>query len=277
MHDHPSSEDSLREHLRGIASGNIIKPDPERERVLEWQNVSLDFEGRQVLHDINTWIQAGELTCLCGANGAGKTQLVRLGLGFTKPAVGRVLLFGAEPSKTRHLIGYVPQQKAFNRNFPATVEDVLIAAMRGRWPLFRRSQEREIAATSLQRVGGLTLLDKDIGVLSGGELQRVFMARALMQNPKMLILDEPLAAIDTKGRAQLMDLLAELRSEGKLSVLLITHSEPVVRKLADRVIFIEKGRIVGWGEVNQMLAIDELRDVAFFGHDHESVIHGEEG
>jgi molybdate transport system ATP-binding protein len=129
----------------------------------------------------------------------------------------------------------------------------------------------------LQRVGGLTLLDKDISVLSGGELQRVFMARALLQNPQLLILDEPLAAIDTKGRGQLMDLMEQLRQERKISLLLITHSEPVVSRLADRVIFLEKGHLVGWGETSRMLAIDELRDVAFFGHDHESVIHGEEG
>jgi ABC-type Mn2+/Zn2+ transport system ATPase subunit len=277
MHDHPHHNEPGIEGAIKIDSRNIMKPLDDREHVLEWQNVSLDFEGRQVLHNISTWIQAGELTCLCGANGAGKTQLVRLGLGFMKPAVGRVVLFGSDPRETRKLIGYVPQQKAFNRNFPATVEDVLIASIRGCWPLYRRSSERERAAECLQRVGGLTLLDKDIAVLSGGELQRVFMARALIQNPKMLILDEPLAAIDTKGRSQIMDLLEELRSEGKIAVLLITHSEPVVRKLADRVIFLEKGRLVGWGETGAMLAIEELRDVAFFGHDHESVIHGEEG
>jgi zinc transport system ATP-binding protein len=277
MHDHPPYQDHSHAIEKLVAGGNIFTPAGDSERVLEWQNVSLEFEGRQVLHDITAWIQAGELTCLCGSNGAGKTQLIRLGLGFSRAAVGQVRLFGQDPAKTRHLIGYVPQQKAFNRNFPATVEDFLIAALRGCWPLFCRKRERAMAAESLQRVGGLTLLDKDIGVLSGGELQRVFVARALIQNPKMLILDEPLAAIDTKGRAQLMDLMEGLRAERQLSILLITHSEPVVRKLADRVLFIEKGRLVGWGETNAMLAIDELRDVAFFGHDHESVIHGEEG
>lgn len=277
MHDHPSHSDSGIDRAVKVDSRNIMMPTDGKEHVLEWQNVSLDFEGRQVLHNISTWVQAGELTCLCGSNGAGKTQLVRVALGFMRPAVGRVFLFGEEPRRTRNFVGYVPQLKAFNRNFPATVEDVLIAAIRGLWPLYRRSAERELAAECLQRVGGLTLLDKDIAVLSGGELQRVFMARALIQNPKMLILDEPLAAIDTKGRGQMMDLLEDIRRDGKISVLLITHSEPVVRKLADRVIFLEKGRLVGWGATDSMLAIDELRDVAFFGHDHESAIHGEEG
>jgi len=277
MHDH--LDNSVQSVSNTAAfSASILPPIAEHARkVLDWSRVSLQFEGRQVLHDVSVWVEAGELTCLCGANGAGKTQLIRLGLGFIEPSVGRVTLLSGEPKNTRYKVGYVPQLKTFNRNFPATVEDVLVAAMRGSWPLFRRSGERDQAASALQRVGGLTLLDKDVGVLSGGELQRVFMARALLQKPELLVLDEPLAAIDTHGRSQLMDLMEELRASRSMAILLITHSEPVVRRLADRVIFLEKGRMVGWGSADEMLSIDELREVAFFGHDHESVIHGEEG
>ena len=276
MHDHPHVDfKELGSSAKGMA--HLIPPSPSsRSRVMEWQNVSLQFEGRQVLHDISAWIESGELTCLCGSNGAGKTQLIRLSLGFMSPSVGKALLLGGEPGKTRGRAGYVPQLKTFNRNFPATVEDVLVSAIRGAWPLFSRAAERTRAAEVLQRVGGLTLLDKDICVLSGGELQRVFMARALLNDPEILILDEPLAAIDTKGRAALMDLMEELRGLQKMAILLITHSEPVVRRLADRVVFLEKGRLVGWGETGVMMGMDELREVAFFGHDHESVIHGEE-
>jgi ABC-type Mn2+/Zn2+ transport system ATPase subunit len=252
-------------------------PSDDKPRVLEWSHVSLQFEGRQVLNDIDVSIVSGELTCLCGSNGAGKTQLIRIGLGLVAPSVGQVKLLGGSPVATRRRVGYVPQLKAFNRNVPATVEDVLISAMRGAWPLFLRRGERDRAAHVLQRVGGLTLLDKDLNVLSGGELQRVFMARALLQNPEILILDEPLAAIDTAGRSKFMDLMEEIRNQGGVSILLITHSEAVVRRLGDRAIFLEKGRLVGWGHVDEMLSVDSLRESAFFGHDHESVIHGEEG
>jgi zinc transport system ATP-binding protein len=269
-HDH-------HEKMSMTARPIIEPPAEDRERLIEWAQVSLEFGGRMVINDITAWIEAGQLTCLCGANGAGKTQLIRLGLGFNRPTVGTVKLLGGEPAKQRRFVGYVPQMKAFNRNFPATVEDVLVAAIRGTWPLFSRKGERDQVAASLQRVGGLALLDKDVAVLSGGELQRVFMARALMQKPRLLIMDEPLAAIDTKGRAQLMDLMEELKYAGDMTLLLITHSEPVVRRLADQIIFLEKGHLVGWGATQRMLAIEELRDVAFFGHDHESVIHGEEG
>lgn len=278
MHDHIVGRESTGQAGDDVQNvGVIIPPSQDVHPILEWRDVSLQFEGRQVLNAINVWVGSGELTCLCGANGAGKTQLVRLGLGLVSPTVGQVQLLGGSPKDTRNQVGYVPQLKAFNRNVPATVEDVLIAAMRGAWPLFPRRGERDEAAVVLQRVGGLTLLDRDIGQLSGGELQRVFMARALLQNPKLLVLDEPLAAIDTNGRARLMDLMDELRTDGKLTLLLITHSEAVVRRLGDRAIFLEKGRLVGWGTVDQMLSIDSLREVAFFGHDHETAIHSDEG
>ena len=256
----------------------VIEPPGEgSERIVEWEGVSLEYEGKAVLRQITGHILDKELTCLCGSNGAGKTQLVRLALGFNAPTVGTVKLLGAAPGKFRRQVGYVPQLKAFNRNFPATVEDVLVASWRGAWPLFSRKGERDKAAQILDSVGGLSLLDKDIAVLSGGELQRVFMAKALIKSPRLLVLDEPLAAIDTKGRSRLMDLMDELRASRNMAILLITHSEPVVRRLADRVMFIDHGELVGWGAAGKMLSIESMRDVAFFGHDHESVIHGEEG
>lgn len=244
---------------------------------MEWQNVTLDYEGKQVLSGVNAWIHAGELTCICGANGAGKTQLVRMGLGFVLPRTGHVKLFQTKPEKSRHRVGYVPQFKSFNRGFPATVEDVLVAAKRGAWPLWSKSSEREHAAEALRRVGGLDLLDKDVAVLSGGELQRVFLARALITSPELLVLDEPLAAVDTQGRGAMVDLLRSLHHDGKLSIILITHSESVVANLAERVMFLERGRVIGWGKPDELMKIEALHEVAFFGHDHEAVIDGGEG
>ena len=244
---------------------------------MEWDKVSLDYEGKHVLSDVNAWIHAGELTCICGANGAGKTQLLRMGLGFVAPRVGQVRLFETKPQSSRSRVGYVPQFKSFNRGFPATVEDVLIAAKRGVWPLWSRQSEREQAAAALQRVGGLPLLDKDVSVLSGGELQRVFLARALIIKPDLLVLDEPLAAVDTQGRGTMIELLRSLHQEDKLSIVLITHSEAVVSNLAERVMFLEKGRVIGWGTPGELMKIEALHEVAFFGHDHEAVIDGGEG
>lgn len=276
-HDHSPSEHQHGKLQRAAQPSWIRVPDSTSHKVMEWQQVSLDYAGKQVLSDVNAWVHASELTCICGANGAGKTQLVRMGLGFVQPRVGEVKLLGTSPEKARKRVGYVPQFKSFNRGFPATVEDVLVAAKRGIWPLWSKSSERDHAAAALQRVGGLPLLDKDIAVLSGGELQRVFMARALITGPDLLVLDEPLAAVDTHGRASMIDLLRHLHQEDKLSIILITHSDTVVSALASRVMFLEKGRVIGWGNPEELMNIDELREVAFFGHDHELVIDGGEG
>lgn len=255
----------------------IHEPAIDTPKAIEWDHVSMDFAGRQVLSDVSTWVHATELTCLCGANGAGKTQLLRMGLGFLAPRSGQVRLLGAPPLKTRRRVGYVPQLKSFNRGFPATVEDVLVASMRGSWPLWSRRSERDDAAHALQTVDALPLLDKDLSVLSGGELQRVFVARALLGQPEVLVLDEPMAAVDSSGRATMLELLRRLKMTKQVAIVLITHSDAIVSELADRVIFLEKGRLVAWGSPDQVLDIDELKNVAFFGHDHEAAIDDGEG
>lgn len=272
-HDHPPITRSILE----VDASWIHPVYSTAEKIMEWDHVSLDFEGRQVISDVTAWIHRGELTCICGANGAGKTQLIRVGLGMLEPRVGQVKLLGGSPLKTRRRVGYVPQLKTFNRNYPATVEDVLVAGLRGSWPIWTKRSERDWAADCLQRVGGLPLLDKDMNVLSGGETQRVFMARALITKPEVLVLDEPMAAVDTKGRASMFELLASLRKGGSITIVLITHSDVLVSQLSDRVIFLEKGRLVGWGTPAEVMTIDPLREVAFFGHDHEAAIDGGEG
>jgi zinc transport system ATP-binding protein len=269
------SQQSHRGHLHRETSPTntwIFAPEPDDRRVLEWSHVSLQISDRPVLSDVSCWIRDEELTCLCGANGAGKTQLIRIGLGLIQPTLGKSLLFSRDPIHARRNVGYVPQLKLFNRNFPARAVDLIVASKIGRWPLWTRREDRDEAASALRQVGGLHLLDKDIGGLSGGEMQRVFFARALVTQPKLLILDEPFAAVDTKGRAELLDELHRLKSTSKVAIVLITHSQAIVEELADRVIFLEKGRLVGWGAKAQVMACEELREVAFFGHDHEHAI-----
>ncbi|MCX6118086.1 MAG: metal ABC transporter ATP-binding protein [Proteobacteria bacterium] len=279
-HGHTHSPDAS---IKSPTVGNdqkspwIFKPESTAKRSMEWDNVSFQYGGRQVVDGITSWLCQGELTCICGSNGAGKTQLLRLGLGLIKPTCGVVKYDGSMVSPLKRNIAYVPQQKNINRNFPATVIEVLIAAYRGAWPLSIRKVERDLAATMLQRLGSLNLLDKDVGVLSGGELQRVFIARALITDPQILILDEPMAAVDSKGRQMIQELMMQLKSDQKMTIALITHSDTIVEMIADRVMFLEKGKLVGWGLPSQVMNVQELREVAFFGHDHEGVIDGGEG
>jgi len=186
--------------------------------------------------------------------------------------VGDVLLLGGHPKVTRHKVGYVPQLKNFNRSYGATAEEVLVAALRGSWPFWIRGAERDVVADALRQVDGLSLLHRDLKVLSGGEIQRVFLARAMIIEPELLILDEPMAGVDAKGRAGMFELLSEIRTKKSVTVVLITHNEALVSQLADRVIIMEGGRVVGWGLPEHVMSIDKLRQVAFFGHDHETAM-----
>jgi ABC-type Mn2+/Zn2+ transport system ATPase subunit len=277
-HEHHHAPRDLEKRSLDPNPDWIFPVNASAEKVVEWDHVSLNFGGRRVLSELSAFAYQNELTCICGANGAGKTQLLRVTMGVVAPCQGRVQLLGDTPAKTRKNVGYVPQLKAFNRSYPASVEDVLVAALRGEWPLKVSSGERSMAADSLSKVGGVSLLDKIVGDLSGGEVQRVFMARALMGKPAMIVMDEPMAAVDHKGRHAMLDLLFNLRSQGGVSVLLITHSEQLVSEIADRIMFLDKGRLVGWGTPAEVLKIDALRDLAFAGHDHEAEIHSvEEG
>ncbi|MCZ7679630.1 MAG: metal ABC transporter permease [Sandaracinaceae bacterium] len=154
-----------------------------------------------MLHDITFWIPKGEFVCLVGPNGAGKSTFLKTVLGLVEPTRGSVEILGKPIAEAHRAVGYVPQRKGFDRSFPARAVDLIVAAIRGKWPLRVTAAERERARAVLRRVGGEGLIDKDLAGLSGGETQRVFLARALVNDPVLLILDEPTAGVDARGRA----------------------------------------------------------------------------
>jgi ABC-type Mn2+/Zn2+ transport system ATPase subunit len=148
------------------------------------------------------------------------------------------------------------------------VADLLVSARRGRWPLRIAEAEREWARAGLERTGAADLLDAPLAGLSGGETQRVFLARALANDPALLLLDEPTAGVDARGRGALLDLLAELADRRSLSALIVTHNQAAVRRLAARAVCLER-RIVAAGRPESVLADSGLegRDLGP-GHDH---------
>jgi ABC-type Mn2+/Zn2+ transport system ATPase subunit len=239
--------------------------------VVQVDSVSLTLAGNQVLHDVSFDVQSGQFACLCGPNGAGKTILLKTILSLLKPTAGKVSLFG-EPAPTRaarRRVGYVPQRKAFDRSFPATVEDVIVANLRSAWPLRVSKNDREKAASALDQVGGIDLLDRQISNLSGGQMQRAFIARALVTEPGLLLLDEPMAGVDARGNSEYMDLLGRLADDSHLTAILITHSLEVVRRCATQMIYLVNGRVVAAGVPADLLQDHRLSDLAFTGHDHE--------
>jgi len=228
--------------------------------------VGVELDGRRVLDDVSFEVGRGEFCCLCGPNGGGKTTLLKAALGLLPLAAGTIEVLGRTPAQARRQVGYLPQAKGFNPGFPARAVELILANRRGAWPLRITAAERERARLALARVGGERLLDAPLRALSGGEIQRVFLARALINEPALLLLDEPTAGVDARGRAEFLELLAGVAERDDVAAVLVTHNAAAARRLADRVVYLD-GRVRAWGEAAEVLDRDWERG-AFAGHDH---------
>ncbi len=264
MRDAPpvSISASSRQYF-GVTPGT--PPPADAPRVLEVREVTVRFGTKTVLEDISFHVPVGEFLCLCGPNGAGKSTLLKVMLGLLKPTAGAVLIRGEDPERGRRRIGYVPQRKAFDRDFPATPLEVVVANLRGTWPMRIRDDERTLAMAALTRTGAAKLHQAQMRDLSGGETQRVFLARALVTKPEVLILDEPTAGVDVGGRAAIIDLMAELSASESIAAILVTHNLQAIARCAERVIYLDR-RVRAWGLWSELSRSPELR--AIQGGDH---------
>ncbi len=227
---------------------------------LRVQDLGVRFGGEEVLREVSFHLHCGEIVALIGPNGAGKSSLFRTILGQV-PHTGTIEFQRAGGNKTRPLIGYVPQSPSFDRGDPVSVFDFFSAAISD-YPVFlpapRRLRRR--VADCLARVHGDGLIDKRMGALSGGELQRVLLALALEPLPHILILDEPLSGVDIDGERQLLDMLDEIRTNYDLSILLSTHDFATLDQYADKVILL-KHSVLRVGPPGDVLSSGEFREV----------------
>jgi len=192
--------------------------------------------GRQVvLEDINFTVHKGDYIGIIGPNGAGKTTLLKVILGLIKPFRGEVWVFGRRPEDARSLVGYVPQERDFPRDFPIRVIEVVLMGRLGRVAPLRpyREEDREKAFEALRLVEMAHLWDRPIGSLSGGELQRVLIARALVSDPELLLLDEPTANVDLPVETEFFELLERIRRD--MTVLLVTHDIGVISTYVEKI------------------------------------------
>jgi ABC-type Mn2+/Zn2+ transport system ATPase subunit len=245
-------------------------PADDAPRVLDIQNVSKRFGEKVVLEDVTFHVPIGEFLCLCGPNGAGKSTLLKLILGLSQPDSGAITISGLPVVKGRSKIGYVPQRKAFDRDFPASPVEVIVANLRGRWPLRITAEEREIAMAMLKRTGATKIAGSQMRDLSGGETQRVFLARALATKPELLILDEPTAGVDVGGRAAIIDLMAEISASDSIAAILVTHNLSAIARCAERVVYLEKN-VKAWGLWSELSADSELSAIQIVSGDHRAM------
>jgi len=229
---------------------------------LKLDGLSVRLEGDAILEDVSFHLHCGEIAALIGPNGAGKSSLFRCILGqmpyngtITFSPAGRPAIRVGEQ---RPLVGYVPQSPSFDRGDPVSVLDFFVAAT-SRYPVWLPipKGERERCRTCLARVHGEDLLDKLMGTLSGGQLQRVLLALALEPVPHILILDEPLSGVDIEGERQLLDMLDELRTQYDLSILLSTHDFATLEQFADKVILLNH-RVLRSGAPGEVLSSEEF-------------------
>ena len=228
---------------------------------LKVQNVSVKIGGDKILKNVNLHVHCGQMVALIGPNGAGKSTLLKALLG-EREFDGNIIFSAPGSRRAKARIGYVPQSPNFDPGDPVSVSD-LFACCLSRRPAFlgASKSDRELILECLERVHGEDLIDKRVGTLSGGELQRVLLALALEPMPNILILDEPLSGVDIEGQTGLMDMLDEIRRDFDLSILMTTHDFSMLPRYADRVVLIDH-EVKCQGTPEEVLASPEFR-VAF--------------
>ena len=224
---------------------------------LKVQNVSVKIGGDKILKNVNLHVHCGQMVALIGPNGAGKSTLLRTLLG-EREYDGNIIFSAPGTRRAKARIGYVPQSPNFDPGDPVSVADLFTCCL-SRRPAFlgASKSDRELILECLDRVHGEDLIDKRVGTLSGGELQRVLLALALEPMPNILILDEPLSGVDIEGQTGLMDMLDEIRHEYDLSILMTTHDFSMLPRYADQVVLIDH-RVVCKGKPEDILRSEEF-------------------
>jgi len=194
------------------------------EKVIQIENLSVYYGKTVAIKNICLDIEQGEFLGIIGPNGGGKSTLLKAVLGLIPVTTGSIRIFGKEPGNSRGEVGYVPQFAAMDRRFPISVFEVVLTGRLGTGlsPFMRYSKADKIVAyEQLERVGIVDLAERQISELSGGEFQRLLIARTLTMRPRLLLLDEPTASVDATSREQIYQLLEDLNKE--MTILLVTH------------------------------------------------------
>jgi manganese/iron transport system ATP-binding protein len=242
-----------------------IKPNPDP--LVHLQNISVTYpNGQTALQDVNMALQAGHIYGLVGINGSGKSTLFKTMTGFVKPATGSALINGQSVARAlkQNLVAYVPQSDDVDWNFPVLVEDVVMMGRYGHMGWLRKSRSRDYEAVNraLEQVSLTDMRKRQIGELSGGQKKRVFLARALAQESRIILLDEPFTGVDVKTENTIIDLLQDLKKQGCL-ILVSTHNLGSVPAFCDDVILINR-TILAFGPVETTFTQDNLT-MAFGG------------
>lgn len=231
--------------------------------IIDAQNVTVSYQGNIVLNNLTFQIEEGDVVALIGPNGSGKTTLVRTILGLVKFS-GTILLNGKSIQSFLNYIGYVPQQFDFDHTIPITVEEFLSIS-------YQRVSSVRINQV-LQEVDMLIHKDQQIGTLSGGQLQRILIARALIRDPKILLLDEPISGVDMAGTKTFYEIVSHLNEVHNTTVVLVSHEVNMVYQFASKIICLNRD-LICYGKPKETITKEVLerlygKDIKFQEHEH---------
>lgn len=256
-----------------------MKTDPhlaKRHSGLSVKSVTVAYRnGHTALRDASFEIPSGSIAALVGINGSGKSTLFKAIMGFVPLMQGEVNILGEAAGRAlkRNVVAYVPQNEEVDWNFPVLVEDVVMMGRYGHMNFLRiaRATDRKKVAEALQRVGMENFAKRQIGELSGGQKKRVFLARALAQEARIILLDEPFTGVDVTTEDAIIDLMRELRAEGRM-MLVATHNLGSVPEFCDRVVLIRE-TVLASGPTQEVFTQDNLQH-AFGGVLRHHILSG---
>ncbi len=222
--------------------------------MIEIENLSVKYGNNIALENINLKLEHPSLLVIMGPNGAGKTTLLKSLLGLVEYE-GKIRIFGKKPEEARDMIGYMPQRDRVNTNIPLRVKDVVLMPLLSKYYFGIRLQDVKNAKKALKRVNMLHYWDKNFSALSGGEQQRVFLARVLAQNSKVLILDEPFSATDVATKMKMAKILHILKRDK--TIIIVTHDVNPLVECTDKILLLRK-RIIAYGTVPEVLREENM-------------------
>ncbi len=248
-----------------LVTRGVVKTDCRNTYSIEIENAVVSFREDIALRGVSLKVRRGEFVGVFGPNGAGKTTLLTIVNGMGKLLHGRVCVLGHDLSSgnghsLRKRVGYVAQAQIIDPRMPMNVREVAIIGRYGRLGLVRRPGKRDwdIVDAALELVGMTHLATRPIGHLSGGEQQRVAVARCLAQEPEIFLLDEPTAALDWKSQTEILELVKRIHEERHLTTLFVTHDIDALPHTCDRVVLMKDGLIVADGTPDKLISTESL-------------------
>lgn len=235
-------------------------PHPTPQPVARARGLSVAYHAEPVLRGIDLSVPAGVVMGVVGPNGSGKSTLLKAMLGLVPRLTGQVEFFGEPLDRVRRRVGYMPQHTSVDWDFPTTVADVVTMGTYGSLGLFRRPGRKEHARAreAMDRTGITNLADRQIGQLSGGQRQRVFLSRTLAQDPDLYLMDEPFQGVDIVSQQAIVDVLHDLRAQGR-TIVLVHHDLGTVPDYCDRVTLLNSGQLIASGALDEVFTGENLR------------------